>query len=131
MNQPHYWLAAIHPESGKPVLVRHGKPGYWDDPEGLAKSLLAEQSVEVTEAALAGSMFGWECRGAAAANEFVHQRMRAWRAEKLLAFVEHSLATRKEVSIKHCEGGIELGDESAGWACPTLEVLIDTLSEEK
>lgn len=128
MNRPHQWLAAIHPESGKPVLVRYGDSGYWGDPEGLAKSLIAEQNILVTEAALAGSMFGWDCPGAAAAREFVRQRMRAWRAEKLLSFLQRFDLPCTLEPVPSL-GIVRLTANAGVWSAPTLEELIDGLPE--
>lgn len=134
MTKPHLFLGAYHPESQKPVLVRYGESGYWtDSPDAVmaADFLVTCQTTAVTEAALAGSMFGWDCPGAAAAREFMASRMRAWRAEKLLKFVETQLREDADINLYGAHAHTTCVSGPEHWQGLTLEELIDKLPEAK
>lgn len=61
-------IFAVEDAIGQRVLVRRGEIGHYAVPEGVDWTLLRNaQSFEETQAAIAGSMFGWHTPAAAAA----------------------------------------------------------------
>ena len=147
MKRPYLVMGVVHPTTGKPALVRFGESGYWSGAgreglcEGLdiaraAEFLLGIQPAEVTEAALAGSMFGWELPAAKAARDLLAPRIRAWRAEKLLSFVERQIGREGgEVYIRavtEADGSdavVLTAAHSDDMRASTLDELLESLQE--
>lgn len=66
-------FAVVHIADSTPIFVTYGEEGWSPCTAGLMKTwqtLHEAQSPEVTEAARAGSMFGWEAPAAKAAKEY-------------------------------------------------------------
>lgn len=59
---------AVTTPIGDKVVVLPGVVGYFDSPPGVWATKAAAQSPAATAAALAGSVFGWDCPGALVEN---------------------------------------------------------------
>jgi len=75
LDRPPLMCAALHPETGEPIVLKRGEMGHWQLPDGIsleAFNAASPPTAAQIAAMLAGSCFGWDARAADPAHYDCH-----------------------------------------------------------